>query len=322
MATKTIDWIDSTILWSLIKDARKRFTQIADECGVDKSIISNRYRELEKAGIIRGATIQFDYVLLGLKTMGVINFKVLKNNVDQCVEYLLSNSNVFHLIALENSHFYVLVTVKNLDKLALATEAIKRLPSATDVETCVWTGIRNIPENLQALSASKNTSPLGADAKQKAELITLDDLDDQIVSILAKDGRKPFTAIASELHVSTSTVIRKYEKLRNSGLMKCSIQVDPLKLGYRAAAIFDLALSSKENLLEVVDKLSLIPDVYLVIQTSGVYDLSVFSLIRDVDQLLQLKSEISKIAEISKMNMFLRRPKACHPGFEEQITTF
>ncbi|HLN89742.1 MAG TPA: Lrp/AsnC family transcriptional regulator, partial [Candidatus Binatia bacterium] len=57
--------IDVTILQELLKDGRKSFTTIAKECNTSKDVIWNHYRELKKAGIIVGATIQFNYQKFG-----------------------------------------------------------------------------------------------------------------------------------------------------------------------------------------------------------------------------------------------------------------
>ena len=48
--------IDVKIIRALLKDGRKSFTAIADECHTSKDIVWKHYSEMKKASIIAGAT--------------------------------------------------------------------------------------------------------------------------------------------------------------------------------------------------------------------------------------------------------------------------
>jgi DNA-binding Lrp family transcriptional regulator len=52
------------------------------------------------------------------------------------------------------------------------------------------------------------------------EIITVDDLDRQLVQCLGVDGRASFSAIAEVLGVSDQTVARRYRRLRSAGVMR------------------------------------------------------------------------------------------------------
>lgn len=59
-----------------------------------------------------------------------------------------------------------------------------------------------------------------------------------------------------------------------------------------------------------------------ILKTSGAYDLAVFSMIKDVDQIITLQEEFWKIAEISKTQIFLNKPFDKFPGYKQYISTF
>ena len=53
-----IDAINKHILKDLLIDGKKSFTDIAKECGKSKDVITKRFNQMERKGIIVGATIQ------------------------------------------------------------------------------------------------------------------------------------------------------------------------------------------------------------------------------------------------------------------------
>ena len=60
-----LDNVDREILRHLLEDARKTYTDIAKELSVSPGTIHVRVKKLEKAGIIKGASLQVDYEQLG-----------------------------------------------------------------------------------------------------------------------------------------------------------------------------------------------------------------------------------------------------------------
>ncbi|PVX25918.1 MAG: hypothetical protein CW691_03140, partial [Candidatus Bathyarchaeum sp.] len=60
----------------------------------------------------------------------------------------------------------------------------------------------------------------------------MDKLDLKIIKKLMADSRTPFSKISSELGVSTDTVIRRYNKLKETGTIQPILNVDIFKLGY------------------------------------------------------------------------------------------
>ncbi len=221
-----------------------------------------------------------------------------------------------------------MATLENIDELNRVKETIKKLPSVFELRTNIWTGIRNIPENLSITQLKKkaykvdtpNIEVTASSIRKAASKI--DETDIQIVEKLAKNGRVPFRKIAKDLNISTNTVTKRYEKLKRNGTIKVSIQIDPTKIGYRASAWFYIAFLSQKSLSEIVETLAKIPDVNLIIKTSGVYDLLVEALIKDIDQLIAIQDEIASIESVAKMETHVMRPKPMFPLPREYISTF
>jgi len=221
----------------------------------------------------------------------------------------------------------VVATLKTVDELNRVKETIKKLPSVSELRTNVWTGIRNIPENLSIIRLKKKAYKVDTPSIEATNSIgktasKIDETGTQIVEKLAKNGRVSFRKIAEDLNISTNTVVRRYEKLKRSGTIKVSIQIDPIKIGYRASAWFYVAFSSQTSLSAIVETIANIPDVNLIVKTSGVYDLLVEAMIRDIEQSIAIQDEIASIEGVAKMETHVIRPKPMLPLPQEYISTF
>lgn len=276
---------------------------------------------MENAKIVTGSTIQLDYAALGYSAVGSIYFRVKPQFIDESINRILKFPDVYSAVKLENNTAVnVVATLKTIEEFNRLKEITLRLSTASELSTNIWLGIRNIPHNLQI---TKIHVPIRVPAKRSnREVIDLDEVDKQIIEKLTLNGRSPFAKVAQDIGIATNTVIRKYQRLKNNGVINVSIQVNPVTLGYHASGLFNLAFVSQSNLPAIVDKLSLIPNVYLMIKTSGQFDLSVYSLIKDIEQFLDIQNRIAEIADISKSQTFIRPLKRMLPGPKEYISTF
>ena len=65
------------------------------------------------------------------------------------------------------------------------------------------------------------------------KLADIDKLDRQILSILMKDAKTPYTDIAKQLYVSGGTIHVRMKKLEQMGIVKgANLTVDYAELGY------------------------------------------------------------------------------------------
>ena len=128
--------------------------------------------------------------------------------------------------------------------------------------------------------------------------------------------------VLKELAISTDTVARRYEKLKRNGTIKVLIQLNTAKIGYHGYATFYIAFVSQSSLISMVENLCKIPDVVLIVQTSGSFDLLVEAMIKDLDQLLSVQDNITSMPGVTKCEMHLSRPTPVFPTPREYISTF
>ena len=328
MCAEKLDEIDAKIIKDLLKDARKNFSDIAKECNVSTTTISEHYDKLEKAGVIVGATVHLDYKKFGYNDVTDFIIKVNPQQVNQVIEYILKLPNIYcaYPTCEPNYNVGMVATLRDLKELDQVKDALRRNRAVLDFKTHVWTDIKNTPENLSIphfngkASAISEANTEATTNSQKIEN-KIDDIDKKIVDKLAKNSRETFRNIAQEIRSSTDTVARRYKRLAENGTIKATIQIDPKKIGYKAMVTFRMALSEHNSAI-IVDMLVKIPDLTLIIKTSGDYDMSIFIMVKDLEQMLATQRKIAMIPGITRLETKVNEIRAGWPGYKEYISTF
>ncbi|XES76924.1 MAG: Lrp/AsnC family transcriptional regulator [Candidatus Bathyarchaeia archaeon] len=321
-----IDDIDAKILKDLLRDGRKSFDEIAQECDVSKNKIWKCYTKMEKAGIIAGATTQVDSAAFGNLAVTTVLLNVESQHVESIFERVRKIPNLAP-IRQYNSRYNIrlIASLKNLKDLDQIKETVRLHSSVIELRSDLWLDVKNNPENLR-LYTPKEGQPVFESPPQEIphnqKSFVADDIDKQITDKLSQDGRMSFRKIAQSLGLSTDTVIRRYQKLVESGAMKVSIQINPEKLGYQANLDFSIAFAFQKQNADVIDILTKIPDVIIIIKTSGDFDLHVTAMVRDTKQQFEIQEEIAKIPNIAKMETATRRVPPKWPTSGQHISTF
>jgi Lrp/AsnC family transcriptional regulator for asnA, asnC and gidA len=322
--------IDIKILKELLKDGRKSFTNIAKDCHTTTDIISKHYREMEKAGIIVGATIQYNYPRFGYQGIASILINVKSQYLNEVLDELtkIPNINPFRKpFRLYNSTYNigVIATIKNLKDLDRVKEALKRQNSIIASRTYLWTDVRNMPENL-SLGFAQNSDFFDEQTPKEECAIAvegkLDETDLQIVEELTKSGRAPFSRIAQTIGSSPDTIARRYARLVQNGFIKVTIQMNPILLNYKAIVNFFIAFLSQNETKKAVEILSKIPNVSYIVKISGDYDLQITTLVKEIDEIYKINDEIMKIPDIGRIEAEIREILPCWPGPRQYISTF
>jgi Lrp/AsnC family transcriptional regulator for asnA, asnC and gidA len=179
------------------------------------------------------------------------------------------------------------------------------------MKTAIWTDVKEmnynlaiIEENRKVIQEQSNNALKQVQPKNGAN--HLDEIDQKIADKLAENGCISMAELGKAANVSSSIAKRRYSKLKERGALKVTIQVDPSKIGYRALCIFFTTISF-EKLPSIIDKISKIPDIISIMKTTGDYDLQIYAMIPNLDQMFFVKEEISKIDGIRSMDFEINR---------------
>lgn len=102
----------------------------------------------------------------------------------------------------------------------------------------------------------------------------LDDLDKQILGLIADNARIPFLEVARACKVSGAAIHQRIQRLINVGVIKGSqYLLDPEKIGYHTCAYVGLFLKERDSFDSAIKALRDIPEVVECHFTTGRYDI-------------------------------------------------
>jgi Lrp/AsnC family transcriptional regulator, regulator for asnA, asnC and gidA len=140
-----------------------------------------------------------------------------------------------------------------------------------------------------------------------SKLAELDETDRQIISILMRDARTPFTDIAKQINMSSGTIHVRMKKLEQIGVVNGAyLQVDYAKLGYDIVAFLGIYLDKSDLYDEVAAAMHVIPEIVSANYTTGLYNIFAKIVCRDTEHLKSvLHDKIQKIKGIQRTETFI-----------------
>lgn len=102
----------------------------------------------------------------------------------------------------------------------------------------------------------------------------MDEYDYQILVVLEKDPRKPYSEIAKTLGISNTMVHQRIAKLKKNGIIKgASLVLDERKMGFEWGAFTGLILKEDSDSKAIIAELQKIPEVTECYYITGKYAL-------------------------------------------------
>lgn len=147
--------IEKKILYSLLKDSRKKFSEIAEECSVSISTVKNRYNEMKKNGIIKNSTLIVDASKLGFEGHLSLFANVKSNEIEEFRKYVdnISGATSYPVELNENYNIHVLFPIKNIREIEKRRDQILNHPSVINLRANLWTEIIVLPENISEIQS-------------------------------------------------------------------------------------------------------------------------------------------------------------------------
>jgi Lrp/AsnC family transcriptional regulator, regulator for asnA, asnC and gidA len=119
--------------------------------------------------------------------------------------------------------------------------------------------------------------------------VVIDEVDKSLIEALQRDGRLPYTRLASEVGLSEAAVRQRVQRLIESGVTQIVAVTDPLTLGFHRMAMVGLRVEG--DVRQAADTLDAIPEVDYVVIVAGSLDLLVEIVCEDDDHLLSLLND-------------------------------
>ena len=137
------------------------------------------------------------------------------------------------------------------------------------------------------------------------EYVVVDDLDNQIVEILKKDGRASNAHIARALGVSEGTVRRRLRMLIEGGVIHVNVSLDAVKMGLTTEAIIGLEVDP-DKMDPVCASLADFDEIGYVTLTTGAVDVFAWGRFSSTESLgLLLRSKVGKIPGVRRTETYM-----------------
>jgi Lrp/AsnC family transcriptional regulator for asnA, asnC and gidA len=121
------------------------------------------------------------------------------------------------------------------------------------------------------------------------QIYKIDKLDKEILSILIKDAKVPYTEIAQRLIVSAGTIHVRMKRMERLGIVKgATLVLDPAKMGYDMMAFIGIYLVKGSAYNEVIAEIDKIPEVVEAHYTTGEYSIFAKIICRNTQHLRQV----------------------------------
>ncbi len=142
----------------------------------------------------------------------------------------------------------------------------------------------------------------------------IDHLDRQILALLMRNAKMPYTEIAKKLFVSGGTIHVRMKKMEEAGIVRGTyLAVDHHKLGYDISAFLGIYLDKSSLYHQVADSLEQIPEIVDAHYTTGLYNIFARIVCRDTNHLRSvLHDKIQNIAGIQRTETFISLEESIH----------
>lgn len=131
----------------------------------------------------------------------------------------------------------------------------------------------------------------------------MDQIDIQIIKLLYMDARTPFQRIAKTLGIGTDTVIRRYQGLKERGIITgSSIMLSSRACGFEGLLGIYIKTNPGVSVSIVKSKLAKLPQLCAIWQFLGDYDFYVETHFYSFEETNDLISNLRKIKEIATVD--------------------
>jgi DNA-binding Lrp family transcriptional regulator len=294
----TLDPIDRQIVHILTVEPRASFRTVAAVLGTSDQTAARRYRRLEEGaglrvlGVIDGSRLGWTDWFLRLHTT--------PGGADSIAEALARRPDT-RWVHLASGGTEIIGTLQARTEEQRDALFLHGLPgSRRVVQITAHSILHNFApgpwrEATRALSADQLARlPHSAYPAPPAHGTLLPD-DEPLLKELARDGRASCAALAAAIHWHESTVRRRIDELRQSGLLHFEVDIDNRVLGLNAHVILWLSIEPG-RLEEAGQALAKHPEIPFAAATTGPSNLIASAVLRDSEHLYEyLTGELARL---------------------------
>jgi len=135
-----------------------------------------------------------------------------------------------------------------------------------------------------------------------SKIYEIDKLDREILGILMKDAKVPYTDIAKRLIVSPGTIHVRMKRMERLGIVRgATLILDPARIGYDMTSFVGIYLVKGSAYSEVIKEIDKIPEIIEAHFTTGEYSIFIKVVCRNTEHLREvINDQLQPINGISR----------------------
>jgi DNA-binding Lrp family transcriptional regulator len=304
-----LDALDRQIIHILAIEPRASFRTIADVTGISDQTAARRYRKLCEDAGLRVLAVP-DGSRLGW-TDWFIRLQTTPGGADSIAEALARRPDT-RWVHLASGGTEIICTLQARTEEQRDALFLQGLPGSRRVVQISAHSILHHfnpgpwREATRALSRSqldklpRDAHPKSAQPPSAGRGVVLAE-DEPLLAELARDGRASNAAIAAAIHWHESTVRRRIEELRRSGLVYFEVDIDNQVQGFNAHALLWLSVEPA-RLEEAGRALATHPEIPFAAATTGPANLVASAVFRDTRHLYEyLTGELARLPGVTSV---------------------
>jgi len=280
---QVLDSKDHKIIYYLFLNSRESLSSIGKKVGLPKTVIKYRLDRLVKENIIQNFNAMIDVFKLGYSVYR-LNFVFQYTSPEkekEIINYFIDYKNTWSAASAKGRYdFTITILVKNPnDFYSFYEEALKRYRYYLKEIDFSQLYEKFGYEHATLFTELPHSDEKAYEYRYTGKIADIDDVDYQILCLLARNSRIPSIEIAKKINMTSTTVINRITKLINMGIIqRYSISVDTNKLGFKPFNV-NLSLRNYDKKNHIISHLSSIPFIWEIHKAIGGYDLelSVFT---------------------------------------------
>lgn len=134
----------------------------------------------------------------------------------------------------------------------------------------------------------------------------MDRIEKEILKLLRDNPEMSFLEIAKKIGVSSITVKKRYYEMeKKHALFGTTIMLDLSKIGFKGKAFLFIKTSKDSKLRNVVEAFHQMPNLFLIAEIVGSFDLMALAVFRDITDIIKVVNEIKAVPYVEKVEIAL-----------------
>ena len=292
-----VDLKDRKILYELDYNSRQSFSQIGKKVGLHKNLVLYRVKRLTEKGVIRYFYTVIDSFKLGYNCFRMyIKFQNTTPEIrKEITDYFVNNKYTWWVGSFEGCYDFAIVTwVKDLhDFHVFWDETLKKYRNYfRDQIFCNYVRLHLFRNSFIVKKYDKRDRETfeitGGGRKVKT-----DELDFQILEILAKNARIPTVEIAKKLNSTVDTINSRIKKLTKLDVIQgFRVSIDFSKLGYQFFKV-NINLNDYNERGRIINYIKNDPHLVMIDKSIGYFDLELDLWVQNLEQFHNIMSDLT-----------------------------